>query len=72
LIKVTAGLEDTTPREASRSARLTKHYSSDQAKANEIGGARGTYGWEEWCIHGIGGETWGKDTTWNAQAYMGE
>ena len=29
-----------------------------------MGGACGTYGREERCIQGFGGETWGKVTTW--------
>jgi len=38
---------------------------------NEIGGSCDTCGGEERCIRSFGGETRGKDTTWNTQAYMG-
>jgi hypothetical protein len=37
--KVAAGLEDTVQSEALRFVRLTKHYSSDLAETNEMGGA---------------------------------
>jgi hypothetical protein len=40
-----------------------KYYSDDQIKKNEIGGACGTYGGQERCIHYFGGETRGKETT---------
>ena len=43
---------------------LTQHCSGDQTKKNEMGGACSTYGGEERCIQGFGGETWGKETTW--------
>jgi len=33
-----------------------KYYSADQVKKNEIGRARGTYGRQESCIEGFGGE----------------
>jgi hypothetical protein len=36
---------------------LTKHYSGDQTKKNEMGGAPSRYGGEEWSIKGFGGET---------------
>ena len=35
---------------------------------NEMGGACSAYGGEERRIEGFGGETWGKDTTWETQA----
>jgi hypothetical protein len=36
---------------------ITKYFSGDQIKKNEMGGACSTYGWEERCIQGFGGET---------------
>ena len=36
---------------------LTKYYSGDRIKKNEVGRARSTYGGEEWCMQGFGGET---------------
>ena len=35
---------------------LTKYYTGDQIKKNEMGRAYGTYGREERCIYGFGGE----------------
>jgi hypothetical protein len=35
---------------------------------NEMGGACSTYGGEERRIQDFGGETWGKETTWENQA----
>ena len=35
-----------------------------------MGGACSTYGGEEGCIQGFGGETRGKETTWKTQVYM--
>ena len=32
-------------------------------------GARGMYGGEKRYMHGLGWETWGKETTWNTSAY---
>ena len=40
---------------------LTKHYSGDQIEKNEIGGSLSTYGGEERCIQGFGGETLEKE-----------
>ena len=51
-----------------RSALLTNYYSGDQIKNCEMGGTCGTYGLEEKCIQGFGGETWGKETTWKTKA----
>jgi hypothetical protein len=36
---------------------LTKSYSGDKIEKNEMGGAYGTYGVEERCILGFGGES---------------
>jgi hypothetical protein len=36
---------------------ITKYYSGDQIKKNEVGGACSTYGGGERCIQGFGGET---------------
>jgi hypothetical protein len=33
---------------------------------NDVGGACSTYGGDERCIQGFGGETWGKETTWKS------
>ena len=38
--------------------------SGDQIKNKEMGGACITYGGEEMCIRGFGGENRRKDTTW--------
>ena len=42
--------------------------SGDQIEKKEIGEACNTYGGEERCIQSFGGETWGNETVWNAQA----
>jgi hypothetical protein len=39
-----------------------------EVKKTEMGRTCGTYGWEECCIQGFSGETWGKETTWKIQA----
>jgi hypothetical protein len=36
---------------------LTRYYSGDQIEKNEMGGACSTYGGEERCMQGFGGET---------------
>ena len=41
--------------------------SGDQNKKNEMGGERSTYGGEDRCILGFGGENWEKETTWKTQ-----
>jgi hypothetical protein len=38
------------------------------SQETEMGRTCGTYGGEESCIQGFGGETWGKQTTWKTQA----
>jgi hypothetical protein len=35
---------------------------------NDLDGACSTYGEQESCVQGFGGETWGKETTWMTQA----
>ena len=47
---------DTTSRGTRGCVLLTKYLSGDKSKKNEIGGACGTYGGNEWCMHGFGGE----------------
>jgi len=47
---------------------LTQYCFSDKIEWNEMGGAYSTYGGEERRIQGFGGETWGKETTWETQA----
>ena len=47
---------------------LTQHCSSDKIEKNEMGGTCSAYGREEKRIQSIGGETWGKETTWEIQA----
>jgi hypothetical protein len=42
---------------------LTKYYLGDQIEKNEMGTACNTKDFD--------GETWGKETTWKTQAYMG-
>ena len=64
-------LENTTQREALGFVLLTKHYLDEQIKNNKMDGARSTYGGEERFIQGIGGETWGKETNWKTEMYMG-
>ena len=43
-------------------------YVGDEIKKNEMGRACSTYGEEERCIQDLGGEAWGKETTWKTQA----
>jgi hypothetical protein len=43
---------------------LAKYYSGDQIKNSEMGGAWGTFGRQERCVQGFGGETWDKEATW--------
>jgi hypothetical protein len=46
------------------SVLLPNYHSGDQINKNEMGGACDTYGGQERCILGFGGETCGKETTW--------
>ena len=50
------------------SYHISVHHHSHQIEKNEMGGACSAYGREERHIQGLGGETWGKETTWNTQA----
>jgi hypothetical protein len=43
---------------------LTKYYSGDQTKKNEMGRECGTYRRQERCIQGFGGLTSEKESTW--------
>ena len=49
-------METTKQQGASCSVHLTKYYSGDQIKKTEMGRARNTYGVEERCTQGCGGE----------------
>jgi len=40
----------------------------DQNEKNEVGGASSTYGGKERYMKEVGGEAWGKETTWKTQA----
>ena len=54
----------TSHREGLWSPLLTEYYSCDHNKKNEIGRACSTYGGQERCVQGFGGETCRKETTW--------
>ena len=43
---------------------LTRHYSDEQIKKNEMNREYGRYGRQERCIQGLNGETRGKEQTW--------
>jgi len=43
---------------------LTRHYSGDQIKKNEMDREYGRYGRQERCIQVFDGETGGKEPTW--------
>ena len=45
--------------------------SGDKIVRNEMGGACSAYGEEERRIQDFGGETSGKENTWETQAWMG-
>jgi hypothetical protein len=47
---------------------LPQEYSGDKIDENEMCGTGSAYGGEERRIQGFGGETWGKETTWETQA----
>jgi len=64
--EVTGGLEDIAGRRASWSVLLTKCYTGDEIRKNEMGGTCGTYGAAERWKQGVGEETWRKETTRNA------
>ena len=49
---------------------LIQYSSGDKIEKNEMGGECRAYGGEEWRTQGFGGETWGKETTWENQAQM--
>jgi hypothetical protein len=52
-------------------AVLFTHYcSGDKIENNEMGEEYSACGREERCIQGFGGETWGKETTWEIQAQI--
>jgi hypothetical protein len=42
-------------------------FSGKKIEKNEMGGAFSTYGGEEMCIQGFGGEACGKETSWKSQ-----
>ena len=48
-----------------------QYCSGDKIGKNELREACSAYGGEERCIQSFGGETWGKETTWETQAWMG-
>ena len=50
---------------------LTKYYSHDRIKQNEMGRACDKYVRQERCILGFDRETLGKGTTWKTQVQMG-
>jgi hypothetical protein len=47
---------------------LSDLYSLTNTVRDEMSGACSTYGGEERCIQGFGGETCGKETTWKTRA----
>jgi len=46
---------------------LTRYYLGEQVKRNEMGGARRTYGGEDVCKQGFGGENLGKEIIWKTE-----
>jgi hypothetical protein len=59
------------PKIGNQSVLLTQYCLGDKMEKAEMGGACGTYGGEEWCDLGFGGDTCGKETTWETQVQMG-
>jgi hypothetical protein len=53
---------------SSLSLILNQYCAVDKIEKNEMGGAYSSYGGEERCVQGSGGETWGKETTRETQA----
>ena len=47
---------------------LIQYCSGDKIETNEMGGACSVHGGDEMCTQGFGGETWGKESTWDTQA----
>ena len=45
-----------------------ENYSEYKIEKNEMDGACGTYEGDEWRMHGFGGETRRKETTWKTQS----
>jgi hypothetical protein len=50
---------------------LTQYRAGDKIEKNEMGGACSTYGVRERCVQGFGGETGGRETVGEPQAWMG-
>ena len=46
---------------------FTQYCSGDKIEKNEMGGACNACGGEQRRMQGFGGETWGKETTWETQ-----
>ena len=46
---------------------ITQYRLGEQIE-NKTGGACSTYGGEKGCVQGFGGETRGRETTWETQA----
>jgi hypothetical protein len=60
-------VEKSKQREIVFSVLLTKYFSGDRTKKNEMGERCSTYGRQKRCLQGSGGETRGKDATWRIQ-----
>ena len=50
---------------------VSQYCSGDLIEKTGMGRACRTYGGEEKCTQGFGGESWVKETTWKTQAPMG-
>jgi len=48
---------------------LSTNHVGDQIKVDEMGCACGKWGWEQQYMLGVGGATWGWETTWKRRAY---